>query len=241
LSQSINSKGDIAGSDIDINDQTHGFLRTSDGRITVFEAPGAGSLGTVVAYGSSINAARTITGWYYDSMTVMHGFVRASGGKITRFDAPGAGKGPQQGTMGASITPTGMILLDDSDKNSVSHGFLRSTSGKITRLPDAPGEGKGIGQGTYPSMRDCLRAEIHVTNLNLWKWFHLPRNAFRSKARDGAVGCDCTKFWRATTMDDKLARRQADRNALSNLSLTPWENTLAREICLTRVNAKACR
>jgi hypothetical protein len=53
--------------------------------------------------------------------------------------------------MGASITPTGIILLDDSDKNDVSHGFLRSTNGKITRLPDAPGEGKGIGQGTYPS------------------------------------------------------------------------------------------
>jgi|HubBroStandDraft_4_1064222.scaffolds.fasta_scaffold04780_2 hypothetical protein len=42
-------------------------------------------------------------------------------------------------------------------------------------------------------------------------------------------------------MDDKLVPRQADRNALSNLSLTPWENTLAREIYLTRVNAKACR
>jgi hypothetical protein len=40
-------------------------------------------------------------------------------------------------------------------------------------------------------------------------------------------------------MDDKLVPRQADRNALSNPSLTPWENTLAREICLTRVNAKA--
>ena len=45
----------------------------------------------------------------------------------------------------------------------------------------------------------------------------------------------------ATAMDDKLVPWQADRNALSNLSLTPWENTLARETYLTRVNAKACR
>jgi hypothetical protein len=51
-------------------------------------------------------------------------------------------------------------------------------------------------------------------------------------------------------MDDKLGRRQADRNALStadrnalsSFSLTPSENELAREIylTLTRVNAKAC-
>ena len=31
-------------------------------------------------------------------------------------------------------------------------------------------------------------------------------------------------------MDDKLVPWQADRNALSNLSLTPSENALAREI-----------
>ena len=42
-------------------------------------------------------------------------------------------------------------------------------------------------------------------------------------------------------MHDKLARRQADHSALSTLSLTPSENALAREIYLTRVNAKACR
>jgi hypothetical protein len=41
-------------------------------------------------------------------------------------------------------------------------------------------------------------------------------------------------------MDDKLGRRQADRNALSSFSLTPSENELAREIYLTRVNAKEC-
>jgi hypothetical protein len=40
-------------------------------------------------------------------------------------------------------------------------------------------------------------------------------------------------------MDDKLVRRQADHSALSTLSLTPSENALAREIHITRVNAKA--
>ena len=152
MSQSINTKGDIAGSDIDINDQAHGFLRTNGGRITVFEAPGAGSLGTEVAFGLSINAARTITGWYFDSMSVTHGFVALPVGKslgLTLHGGQRCYKAPrrQHNSDGGDFT-------DDYDSKNVSHGFLRSTNGKITRLPDAPGEGKGTGQGTYFSTID---------------------------------------------------------------------------------------
>jgi hypothetical protein len=65
--------------------------------------------------------------------------------------------------------------------------------------------------------------------------------AMTVRSRDFSLPMGSTAQNGGTAMDDRLVPRQADRNALSNLSLTPWENTLASEICLTRVNAKACR
>ena len=79
----------------DTNVVAHGFLRTPDGKVTSFEAPGAGlghglDQGTV-AY--SINDLGVIAGQYQDSNYVFHGFVRYPDGSFTKFDAPGAGTG----------------------------------------------------------------------------------------------------------------------------------------------------
>ena len=57
---------------MDVNFLAHGFVRTADGKIKTFEAPGAGQ-GTV---GLSVNAAGDITGFYVDASAVFHGFVR---------------------------------------------------------------------------------------------------------------------------------------------------------------------
>ena len=66
----------IAGYENDGYGVNHGFVRTRDGNITLFDAPGAGTgyfQGTVAV---SINAGRVITGFYVDSTGAWHGFVR---------------------------------------------------------------------------------------------------------------------------------------------------------------------
>jgi hypothetical protein len=65
------------GSYVDASYAWHGFLRAKGGRITTFDAPGAGTgvgQGTHVA---SINPAGAITGFYYDENYAVHGFLRS--------------------------------------------------------------------------------------------------------------------------------------------------------------------
>jgi len=147
----VNDPGVIVGFYTDTNIVPHGFLRTPDGNITSFDAPGAGlgfglNEGTV-AY--SINNQGTIAGQFQDPKLVFHGFVRYPDGTITTFDAPGAGAGAFQGTLGEGINPAGAIDGFYYDASNVVHGFLRAPDGTFTTF-DAPGAGTGAFQGTFP-------------------------------------------------------------------------------------------
>jgi hypothetical protein len=75
---SINPAGEIVGFDNDFETLNHGFLRARDGVITLFDAPGAGSVrdsnqGTIPA---SINPFGVIAGYFVDANNVAHGFSR---------------------------------------------------------------------------------------------------------------------------------------------------------------------
>jgi hypothetical protein len=75
---SINDWGDIAGFYVDASGVLHGFVRTSNGTITPFDAPGAGPAGTSLFPGTiaaSINDSGDITGTYADPSGVFHGYV----------------------------------------------------------------------------------------------------------------------------------------------------------------------
>jgi hypothetical protein len=101
-------------------------VRAPHGKITSFDAPGAGTGIGQGTTGDSINKKGEITGYYSDALGY-HGFVRSLNGKITTFDAPGAGTGGiPQGTAGFSINSAGSITGYSQDANSVNHGFLRT-------------------------------------------------------------------------------------------------------------------
>jgi len=79
--EAISDSGEVTGSYIDSNDVQHGFVRAPDGRISKFDAPGAGTVagsyeGTVPL---AINAAGEITGAYFDNNYVLHAFLRLAG------------------------------------------------------------------------------------------------------------------------------------------------------------------
>lgn len=144
-----NDMGEIVGSYTDTNIVPHGFLRTRDGIIIPFDAPGAGlgfglNEGTV-AY--SINSRGEITGQFQDPDYVFHGFVRFRDGSFDTFDAPGAGRGPGQGTLADSINREGTVAGYFLDENNVYRGFVRARDGTITQF-EAPHAGKGKYQGT---------------------------------------------------------------------------------------------
>jgi hypothetical protein len=77
---SINPAGTITGFYVDTNNVFHGYLRNRDGNITTFDAPGAGTVGSLGGgqgtQPMTINAEGAITGFYTDSKNVVHGFLR---------------------------------------------------------------------------------------------------------------------------------------------------------------------
>src|SRR5947209_2223191 len=82
--KSINPTGAITGYYIDARNLIHGFLRSSEGAITTFDAPDVGAfLGT---FALSINATGAIAGYYFGGATLgYHGFLRAPDGAFTTF------------------------------------------------------------------------------------------------------------------------------------------------------------
>jgi hypothetical protein len=139
--EGLSASGAVAGWYIDANNVNHGYVRAADGRITEFDAPGAGTganQGTL-AYG----VTPAIAGVYYDENNVLHGFVRSESGDFTTIDVPGA-----TGTNLQNINLGGTTDGDYYDTNGASHGFVRGPYGTIVEF-DAPGAGTTSGQGTY--------------------------------------------------------------------------------------------
>jgi len=158
---SINTADTVAGAFPDTSGVIHGFVRTKNGTITTFDAPGAGKAGWLARLAAdgkgpsllgtaalNINTAGVITGGYVDASAVAHGFVRATNGTITTFDAPGAGMGTLQGTGGFSINTAGVITGAYFDANGTSHGFVRSlptaTTTTLTSSPNPSTYGQAV-------------------------------------------------------------------------------------------------
>jgi len=152
----VNERGEIAGYCVNSIEVAHGFIRDAHGRITVFDAPGAGSRQRQGTFASDINNGGTVVGYYVDAERLHHGFVREPNGALTALDAPGAGAGLQppvmahpellsgQGTLATSVNDAGTITGYFIDAQNVRHGFLRDKSGAFLTF-DVAGSG-----GTFP-------------------------------------------------------------------------------------------
>jgi hypothetical protein len=154
-----NVEGVIVGSYTDANVVPHGFLRTPDGNITSFDAPGAG-LGAnldegTVAY--TINDLGVVVGQFEDPSEVFHGFLRYADGSFTIIDAPGAGTGAGQGTLATSINFQGAAAGFYIDGSNEYHGFARSREGEITTF-DPTGS-----VFTFVCEETCLNAAGAIT------------------------------------------------------------------------------
>ena len=147
----ISALGATSGSYIDANYMYHSFVRSSAGKFTDFDAPGAVN-GTTEPDGP-LNLEGAIVGWYLDSNSLFHGFVRDPHGTFATFVGPGScDTGTSTGCYGTgayNINVFGTIVgaYMDNSGNFVAHSFLRSPDGTITTF-EAPGAGTGLYQGT---------------------------------------------------------------------------------------------
>jgi hypothetical protein len=134
----INDGGAIAGEYQDAKRITHGFIRSSVGTFTTFNAPENAQYDI---FGAFINAAGTVTGSYGPSGGQQpHGFVRSASGVITSFDVAGSIQ-----TSPTGINAEGLIIGSWEDVTGVTRGFFRLPSGQIVTF-DPPGS-----RGTLPT------------------------------------------------------------------------------------------
>jgi hypothetical protein len=143
----INPFGMVVGYYNDDNLVSHCFIRTADGTITTFDAPGADTKPADQAGSqlTGINPLGTTVGLYIGSNFIGHGFLRSPSGHFTSFDA----------APGSVFTfPNGPINLEGTlvgfyeDAAPRFHAFVRDPDGKLTFF-DPPGAGDtGPYQGT---------------------------------------------------------------------------------------------
>jgi hypothetical protein len=171
--------GASVGNFEDSNLMGHGMIRSPDGSLTSYEAPGAG---TGIYQGTGcpgctvgVNFFGVIAGEYIDSGNVYHGYLRDPYGKFTTFDVTGAGTGAYQGTgCGAdcpmSINDSGEVTGSYQDSNSVQHGYLRTAegtyvtfdpSGSIYTQPESIND-SGVITGFYIDANDIFHGFLAI-------------------------------------------------------------------------------
>jgi hypothetical protein len=132
----VNDQGEIVGSFEDTNGVSHGFLRNSDGTITVFDAPGAGTQLGMGTHALGITDSGVIVGFFDSSAAppapARQGFVRDTQGDFTFINFPGS-----LFTTAESANNSGVIAGTFTDVQGL-HCFVRAVDGTFTSF-DPPG------------------------------------------------------------------------------------------------------
>jgi hypothetical protein len=144
----INSAGAITGPYQDASGTYHGFVRSSRGEYTTFDAPGAdltpGDFNGTSP--SAINDLGVVTGLYWDANGFSHGFLRNREGKFASFDVPGVGG---FGSVPQAINLEGAVSGYYADANDSIHPFVRSPDGKFSTWTVANACTGNGSQGCY--------------------------------------------------------------------------------------------
>jgi hypothetical protein len=130
----INDNGDVTGGFYYAPNAYHGFLRTADGTITIFDLIAPDPNGETQTSPTGINNADVITGNIFGTqgcaggVQCYQGFVRAADGSGTIFSV-------LANTFPAGINAIGETAGASDDANyDVTTGFVRDSSGTLTTL-----------------------------------------------------------------------------------------------------------
>jgi uncharacterized membrane protein len=171
----INDRGEVAGFYVDGNFVYHGLLRSAQGVITTFDAPGASTTG-YGTFSNALNDEGVLVGDYTNSDFNYGGFIRTPDGKFETYRNPKACTTGDpvgcEGTGFAAINALGVIAGGYVDNNFVQHAFLSTPRGTVTTY-DAPGAGNTPGNPANISpLGDYLYQGTSVAGLspglNVW-------------------------------------------------------------------------
>jgi len=133
----MDSSGRIVGTGAQNGAPTQGFLRNTDGSISVLGAPAADWIGFC--------GTNALAGRYQDAAAVEHGFVGAISGPFTSFDVAGS-----TGTYAWKANSVGQIVGTWTASGNLYHGFVRNSNGSITTF-DVPKEAQTFPQAINTS------------------------------------------------------------------------------------------
>jgi len=118
----IGSDGTVVGS-VFTSQVLHSFVRTPDGKYTIFDPPSAGLMWSA-AY--SANAAGVIAGNFTDAESIRHGYLRNSDGTFTIIDDPNGSQIPNlAGTDITGFNDAGTIVGIYQDAEGIGHAYIR--------------------------------------------------------------------------------------------------------------------
>lgn len=127
--RTINDNGQIAGTYLDENGITHGFLNDTQARTIISFDPD----GSVYTFANAINNSSQIAGYYLDAQSATHAFIRNSDGTFTTFDIAGATSlAAPFGFKSVSINDHGQTAGVATLANGATEGWSRSAAGVIT-------------------------------------------------------------------------------------------------------------
>ena len=132
--------------------RAHGYVRARDSKITIFDAPGAGTGAGQGTFATGIDpAARSQVCTSTPPMfhTALSALLTARSSRSTSR----SGNGLRAGYFPGVHWHPGDIVGRYVDASGVSHGFLRSQSGHVLTF-DVPGAGSASGLGTVPGSSD---------------------------------------------------------------------------------------
>jgi probable HAF family extracellular repeat protein len=140
LPNSIDARGNVAGSTGTFGHNTQPYFRTADGAFL--------NIGPVEGEARGIGHGKSITGLYIDSFGV-HGFIAQAGGTTTPFDVPGS-NGNGYGTVSNDVNRLGSVAgtYSEAGQGAVGRGFVRDPNGNFATF-DAPNAGTSSNTGTF--------------------------------------------------------------------------------------------
>jgi hypothetical protein len=148
----INTAGTITGPYVDSKGLFHGYIRSTTGKFTILNAPGAGGSKGQGTLAGNINKSGEIAGFYVDAADADHGFLWTSKTGFTTFDAPGSGTGAGEGSVTAffdGLNDNGELAGNYADSKLVNHAYVRSSDGVFSTFsaPKAGTDNKGCPTG----------------------------------------------------------------------------------------------
>lgn len=130
---SIDSAGMVSGSYQDSNSVFHGFTRDATGKITSFDAPGAGTGANQGTEFEGVSPGGYLCGLYITSNSAEYGFLLSPSGEFFQIDIQGSSV-----VFASGVNDAGQVVGAYSSSNAF-YGFIWTSAGELITFQPVAG------------------------------------------------------------------------------------------------------